>query len=279
MRIPASHFTRFTAHSHISAPLRTTPPLLTQSHDRAHHHPSAYRAPCVAPTPSPPPHPSADSPVFPANRLGPSAACRKRRRLARSPPGCLASLLRALARAVRIYLHHKRMIRPETNHSSHKPVISPKTRVSPPCLSAKTVKVLTETRYLHPAPNCTPFHEPCPSHGSPFCMPVACGKNLHSPLNNRLGPSTSRIYLSQLLPSAPKPPCLLANPPVSPNPPVPPLPFTQNRESPHRNSVSPPAACRKRRRLARSPPGCLARLWRALPRFDVILYDLDRGFV
>ena len=48
--------------------------------------------------------------------------------------------------------------------SSANPSVSQKP-VSPPCPSCKKnpVKVLAETRYYHPAPNCTTFKEPCPS--------------------------------------------------------------------------------------------------------------------
>ena len=53
--------------------------------------------------------------------------------------------------------------RPGTNHSPHKPVISPKTPRPPPCPSFKTVKVFNSPRNHHPPPSCTQSQQPCPS--------------------------------------------------------------------------------------------------------------------
>ena len=77
---------------------------------------------CVAPRPTTTrmsPHPSADSPVFPANRLGPSACG-----LPQAAAPC------ADARCP--HIHHKRMIRPETTLSSYKTRnLTKKSRVPP----------------------------------------------------------------------------------------------------------------------------------------------------
>ena len=104
--------------AHPPKPIKSPSPPSLRNHPVPRHLPTPPEPPRPTTTRMSP-HPSADSPVFPANRLGPSACG-----LPQAAAPC------ADARCP--HIHHKRMIRPETTLSSYKTRnLTKKSRVPP----------------------------------------------------------------------------------------------------------------------------------------------------